>query len=216
MTDMPADGSQPRPRRSQAERRDESERRLMRATIEVICEQGVRKATFEAIGARAGYSRGLAALKYGSKLGMTEALIAHLHERQNEALEAAGVDTAPGLEAVLGYVEHYISRLRLDDEGRAYFMLLADAVADLSTLRSAFAASHERIERLLETMVQRGQAEGAVRPDVDADAAALSIGSLLLGLSVQSLIDPDMDLAPISATSLAMLRSGLATAPSGA
>jgi AcrR family transcriptional regulator len=215
MSDMPADGSQSRPRRSQAERRDESERKLMRATIEVICEQGVRAATFEAIGTRAGYSRGLAALKYGSKLGMTEALIAHLHQRQNEALAAAGVDTAPGLDAILGYVGHYIARLREEDEGRAYFMLLADAVADLSTLRHAFANSHERIERMLEAMIKRGQAEGTIRPEVDADAAALSIGSLLLGLSVQSLIDPAMDLAPISATSLSILRDGLAAAPSG-
>lgn len=210
---MPADGSSARPRRSQAERRDESERKLMQATIEVVCEQGVRAATFEAIGTRAGYSRGLAAQKFGSKLGMTEALIAHLHERQNEALSAAGVDATPGLDAVLGYVEYYISRLRLDDEGRAYFMLLADAVADVSTLRSAFAASHERIERMLETMILRGQAEGTIRPEVNADAAALSIGSLLLGLSIQSLIDPAMDLAPISATSLTMLRDGLAAAP---
>jgi AcrR family transcriptional regulator len=216
MSDMPADGSQPRPRRSQAERRDESERRLMRATIEVICEQGVRKATFEAIGARAGYSRGLAALKYGSKLGMTEALIAHLHQRQNEALAAAGVDSAPGLDALLGYVGHYIASLSAEDEGRAYFMLLADAVADLSTLRSAFAVSHERIERMLEAMVLRGQAEGTIRADVDADATALSVGSLLLGLSIQSLIDPGMDLALVSGASLSMLHAGLAAPPSGA
>ncbi|ATQ45137.1 TetR family transcriptional regulator [Caulobacter mirabilis] len=210
---MPADGSTARPRRSQAERRDESERRLMTATIAVICDQGVRAATFEAIGTRAGYSRGLAAQKYGSKQGMIEALIAHLHARQNEALAAAGVDTAPGLEAVLGYVEHFIARLREDDEGRAYFMLLADAVADLSALRTAFAASHEKVERMLEAMILRGQAEGAIRPEVDADAAALSIGSLLMGLSIQSLIDPAMDLAPIRATSLAMLRGGLAVVP---
>src|SRR6187431_2555326 len=94
-------------RRSQTERRDESERRLLKAAMEVIVEQGVRAATFEAIGQKAGYSRGLATQKFGSKQGMTEALIGHLHERQNEALAAAGIDRAPGLDALLGYVDHY-------------------------------------------------------------------------------------------------------------
>lgn len=197
-------------RRSQAERRDESERRLLRAATEVIVEQGVRAATFDAIGQRAGYSRGLATQKFGSKQGMTEALISHLHERQNEALAAAGIDTAPGLEALLAYVDHYLRRLKLEAEGRAYFMLMADAVSDLSALRAAFAASHTRVERLLEGIVIRGQDEGAIRADLDPDAAALMVGSLLLGLSIQSLVDPAIDLDPIRETSLATLRLSFA------
>ena len=200
-------------RRSQAQRRDESERRLLRAATEVIVEQGVRAATFEAIGARAGYSRGLATQKFGSKQGMTEALISHLHERQAEALDAAGIDSAPGLEALLGYVDHYLRQLKQEAEGRAYFMLLADAVSDLSALCTAFAASHERVERLLEGIVIRGQDEGAIRADLDPDAAALMVGSLLLGLSVQCLVDPDMDLDPIRKTSLATLRLSFAAQP---
>jgi len=201
-------------RRSQAERRDESERRLLRAATEVIVEQGVRAATFDAIGQRAGYSRGLATQKFGSKQGMTEALISHLHERQNEALAAAGIDTAPGLDALLGYVDHYLRRLKVESDGRAYFMLMADAVSDLSALRAAFAASHTRVERLLEGIVIRGQDEGAIRADLDPDAAALMVGSLLLGLSIQSLVDPAIDLDPIRETSLATLRLSFAT-PSG-
>lgn len=200
-------------RRTQAERRDESERRLLRAAMEVIAEQGVRAATFDAIGQKAGYSRGLATQKFGSKQGMIETLIAHLHEQQDEALEAAGVDAAPGLDALLGYVDHYLRQLGRDVDGRAYFMLLADAIADLSVLRAAFAASHTRIERLLEGIVIRGQDEGAIRADLDPDAAALMVGSLLLGLSVQCLVDPDMDLNPIRKTSLATLRLSFAAQP---
>lgn len=200
-------------RRSQTERRDESERRLLHAATEVIVERGVSAATFGAIGERAGYSRGLATQKFGSKQGMTEALIAHLHERQAKALEAVGIDTAPGLDALLGYVDHYLRQLRQEGEGKAYFMLLADAVSDLTDLRAAFAASHERVERLLEALCIRGQDEGTIRPDLDPDAAALMVGSLLLGLSVQCLVDPEMDLDPIRQTSLATLRLSFATTP---
>lgn len=200
-------------RRTQAERRDESERRLLRAAMEVIAGQGVSAATFDTIGQKAGYSRGLATQKFGSKQGLIEALIAHLHEQQDEALAAAGVDALPGLDALLGYVDHYVRQLGEDAAGRAYFMLLADAVADLSVLRAAFAASHTRVERLLEGIVIRGQDEGAIRPDLDPDAAALMVGSLLLGLSVQCLVDPDMKLDPIRETSLATLRLSFAAQP---
>lgn len=199
-----------RTRRTQAQRRDESEQRLLQAAGDVIAERGVTAATFEAIGTQAGYSRGLATQKFGSKQGMIEALIAHLHARQDAVLGAIGIDVMPGLEAVLTYVDLYLRDLSLKGEGRAYFMLLAGAVADLSDLRAAFAVSHERVERRLEAMVLRGQTEGAIRRDLDADAAALMVGSLLLGLSIQCLIDPDMDLEPIRTTSLATLRLSFA------
>lgn len=204
-----------RTRRTQAQRRDESEQKLLRAAGDVIAERGVTAATFEAIGAQAGYSRGLATQKFGSKQGMIEALITHLHARQDAVLGELGIDVMPGLEAVLTYVDLYLRDLSLRGEGRAYFMLLASAIADLSALRAAFAVSHERVERRLEAMVLRGQSEGAIRRDLDADAAALMVGSLLLGLSIQCLIDPEMDLDPIRTTSLATLRlSFAAVAPS--
>ena len=55
--------------------------------------------------------------------------------------------------------------------------------------------------------------ERAIRADLDPDAAALMVGSLLLGLSVQCLVDPDIDLDPIRETSLAMLRLSFAAQP---
>jgi AcrR family transcriptional regulator len=62
-------------RRTQAERRAESEQQLLRAAAEIVVQEGVAAATFESIGRRAGYSRGLAAQKFGSKQGLVEALV---------------------------------------------------------------------------------------------------------------------------------------------
>ena len=84
---------------------------------------------------------------------------------------------------------------------------MAGAVGDMSELRAPFAAAHKEAEQRLESMVLRGQAEGVIRPGLDADAAALMVGSLLLGVSTQLLIDPGMDLEPIRRTSLATLRA---------
>jgi AcrR family transcriptional regulator len=206
MTQPSLDNLAARTRRTQSERRDQSERGLLKAAADLVAERGVGAATFDNIGQRAGYSRGLAAQKFGSKQGLIEALIAHLHARSDAAFAEQQVETMPGLAAIVAYVDQYLRNLDSDGEVRAYFILMAGAVADLSPVRAAFAASHSLIEHRLEAMVLRGQAEGAIRPEIDADAAALMIGSLLLGLSMQWLVDPQMDLAPIRETSIATLR----------
>jgi AcrR family transcriptional regulator len=193
-------------RRTQEQRRDGSERGLVQAAVAVIAESGVSAATFEAIGCKAGYSRGLVTQRFGSKQGLIEAVIGHLHERHEAMLVAGGVDALPGFEAVLRFVDLYLRDLSLKGEGRAYFMLLSSAVADASALRAAFAAEHRRIERRLEALVLKGQAEGDIRREIDADAAALMIGSLLFGLSMQLLVDPAMNVEPIRETTLATLR----------
>lgn len=194
-------------RRTQTDRRQQSEAELLRAAAELIAEQGVAAATFEAIGLRAGYSRGLVTQRFGSRQGLIEALIARLQGRIESLLDARHLDECDGLEAVLGFVDIFLRNLADDGEMRAYFGLMAGAVADMSDLRAPFAAAHKAVEVRLEALVLRGQAEGVIRSGVNADAAALMVGSLLLGLSTQLLIDPDMDLAPIRETSLAALRA---------
>lgn len=200
-------------RRTQAERRDASERRLLDATAHLVAEQGVSAATFETIGRAAGYSRGLATQKFGSKDGLIEALIADLEARQAAFLTEQHVDDLPGLEAVLAYVDLYLRHLGDQAATRAYFMLLAGAVADASPLRAAFARTHDGVKQRLSALVARGIAEGGLRREIDPDAAALMIGSLLLGLSVQWLVDPDTDLDSIRRTSLQTLRLAFAAPP---
>lgn len=197
------------PRRSQAERRDQSERLLVEATLRVVAEQGVSAATFEEIGRAAGYSRGLATQRFGSKRGLTEAVIAYVHREREAILEADHVAEMPAFEAIARYMDSHMHGLRAEKEGRAYFMLLAAAVADGTPLRDLFSGSHERVRGWLRAQVERGQASGEISRAVDADAAALMIGSLMLGMSIQWLVDPATDLEPIKAQAIATLRRSL-------
>ena len=201
-----------KPHRTQAERRDQSQRRLLEAAAALIQERGMAAATFENIGARAGYSRGLASRHFGSKQGLIEALIARIQERRDDALDDDDRAGPEGLEGVLRFVDTYLDQVGSDGELRAYFITLAAAVAEISELRGLFAEAHKGVEQRLEALILAGKAHGSVRSDVDADAAALMIGSLLFGLSMQLLLDPEMDLQPIRQVSLATLRLSLAPA----
>ena len=209
MTDRPI----PPVRRTQAKRREESERGLVKAAIAVTAERGVSAATFEAIGERGGFSRSLVTRRFGSKRGLIDAVIEHLREHRKALAAEHGIDEMPGLEALLADTDLYLRSLSGNGELKAYFMLLSAAVADASELCTAFAAVHEQVRARLRDHVRRGQAEGHIRPDLDADAAALMVGGLELGLSMQLLVDPTLNLDPIRETTLATLRASLEAAP---
>jgi AcrR family transcriptional regulator len=197
------------PRRTQAERRAESERNILQAAAELIAEQGVGAATLEKVGARAGYSRGLATQKYGSKQGLIEALIAHLHARLETLLQESHVEQMSGLDAVLAFANIILRELADDEEVRAYFMLMAGAVADRNAVRAAFAASHENVSQRLQKLLIHGQNDGSVLASLSPQAAAAVVGSTLLGLSTQHLVDPNMDFATLSEAAVAGLRRSL-------
>ncbi len=207
---MPAAVADTRPRRTQTERRQESERGLLQAAASLIAEAGVNAATFEAVGARAGYSRGLATQKFGSKQGMIEALVAYLRRHSDELIEISSVDALPGLDAVVFYVDSYMTHLKDNPELRAYFVLLSGAVADHSGAGSVFADTHRWFERRMEDVIRRGQRDGSIRRAIDANSAALMIGSLLLGVSTQTQIDPAMSLDPIRKTIRATITAAFA------
>lgn len=210
---MPSTKQASRKRRSQAERRDESERLLVEATLKVVAEQGVSAATFDEIGKEAGFSRGLATQKFGSKHGLIEAVISYLHRKREAIMEAEHVERMSAMEALTNYVDGHFRALETEYDSPAYFMLLASTVADAMTQRELFAASHERVRVRLRGLIARGQTKGEISRGIDSDASALTIGSLLLGASMQALVDPSTDLEPIRKTTIAILTRALLVSP---
>lgn len=197
-------------RKTQTERRNQSEAALLKAAVDVIASAGVGGVTFEALGKTGGFSRGLASVRFGSKAGLIEAVLLHLHERQEAMAREQGFDELPGMEAVMRYVELNLKDMARRNEARAYFMLLSSSVAEASDMRSAFAATHAKVEQQLHRWVAKGQAEDTIRAELDPHAAALMIGCLMFGLSMQLLVDPSVDFEPLREASLAMLRTSLA------
>lgn len=199
----------PAGRMTQAERRERSEQELLEATMRVVSEQGVAAATFDAIGKEAGYSRGLVTQRFGSKDGLIRSLIAALHGWQREALEEAEVERMDGLTALCAFIDLHCRSLDGHEEDKAYYMLMAAAVADRLETRAAFAESHEVERVLIRSLIERGQAEGSIRKDADADATALMTGCALMGIRMQNMIDPDTEIAPVRDALVQSLRARL-------
>jgi AcrR family transcriptional regulator len=206
-----------RARRTQLERRQESERALVTAATEVIAERGIDGASLATIGERAGTSRGLATFHFGSK----DALIARVAESAQDrlrellaaALERSRGDTGrmTGLEQVRASVD-------------AYFELLEHPTAQervLVVMWGATFPSESSIEGMLEAdrraydgwagLIDLGQRDGSVRHDVDARASAVILHGMLRGVAALLLTESAFtDMTSVRATVDSWIAAALA------
>lgn len=178
----------------QEERRNRSTEKLIKAYLELAAEEGVASITFDTIGQRAGYSRGLAFQKFGSKEGLLEAVINYLHGEVTRARSEARSEAQSGLEALILFCRVHLLSVEKGNHLKAYFVLLSSSIAELSDMRAHFQRSHDRSEAELTAILHRGIEDGSIRDDIDVKQSALMIGTHLMGISTQSLIQPDFDL----------------------
>ena len=185
-----------RVRRTQAERSDASELRLLEAAATVIAEDGFASATFDRIGEVAGYSRGLASAKFGSKDGLVRAVIAFVQQRVQQRIDGAMATLARPSPAqqVLAWTDTLLAAVQSDIFVRVYFVMMAAAIGNRAAIRPAFLEAHEEVRTRLRELIEDGQAAGEISGHVHADATALSIGSLQLGIATELLLDPAMDM----------------------
>jgi AcrR family transcriptional regulator len=199
-------------RQTQGERRAESEQRLLAAAAELIATEGFAAASLDRIGQMAGYSRGLASQKFGSKDGLMRAVIAAVIDR-NAALTAKRVKRSSSpLDDIIAYADVILLQVEADVFIRAYWVMMASAVAHRLPIQAAFLAEHDKVKHRLSALIVQGQVRGEIDPAVDPDAAALSIGSTLLGIGIECLLDPGLDIPRVRAAALATISRTLAPA----
>ena len=105
-------------RRSQTERREEAEHRLLEAALEIVARRGSVRMTLAEVGEAAGYSRGLPAHRFGSKAGLVHALAGYIGERFGQQREQ-GPKPEPGLDAILGNIRFYFNLARAPSRAAA-------------------------------------------------------------------------------------------------
>ncbi|MFI1912267.1 TetR/AcrR family transcriptional regulator [Nocardia sp. NPDC020380] len=181
-------------RRSQEERRGEAERRLLEAAAEAVAELGPSQVTLAVIGERAGYSRGLVTHHFGSKGAMMERLVGTVSEQfRTEILGKTASESA--VEALRGFLDLYFTVIAdLPPINRARLVLWADAVATPSERRATVLAADREFRAEFTQRIADGQATGEFSAEVDAQALAMTAIGALRGITLQSMLDPELDL----------------------
>ena len=200
-------------RRTQAQRREASEARLLQAAAAIIAREGYLAATLERVGTEAGFSRGLASRKYGSKDGLIEAVIwrvsAHVHDQVDQAI--AGLD-AP-LDQLLALFDRFVELVLSDVMVRAYFVLFSAMIANRLETRPVFDQVQLRFGQRIEELIIAGQRAGRIPTALPPAHAAFMVGCLLAGISIETAMDntpdPGTDPAALRRDLSTMLRRGL-------
>lgn len=201
-------------RRTQAQRREESDTRLLSAAAAIIAREGYLAATLERVGMEAGFSRGLAGRKYGSKDGLIEAVIwrvsAHVHDQVDLAI--ASLDDP--LDQLLALFDRFVELVLSDTMVRAYFVLFSAMIANRLETRSVFEQVQQRFGQRIEDLIRAAQAAGRVNASLPAPHVAFMVGCLLAGISIETAMDyagdPETDPATLRRDLGAMLRRALA------
>lgn len=181
----------------QQERRAASTRALLHAAGDLALEGGVKAMTFAAIGERADLSRSMVTARFGNKDGLIDALVADLVGRWSHRTLGDDLTRVSGMQAVLAFFDAIAAQAAKRSHGlRVLWALMAEATTD-PALAEHFRAFHRDMRREMAALLQRGQDDGSIRPDVDVDAAAGAIVATLRGAGYQWLIDPD-DFDPVS------------------
>ena len=154
-------------RRSQTERREEAEHRLLQAALEIVARRGSVRMTLAEVGEAAGYSRGLPAHRFGNKAGLVHALAGYIGERFGQQREQ-GPKPEPGLDAILGNIRFYFN--------------LAKAPSRAAAARRAGAPAQVRpvVRPVAQPVAQPGNAFTATRA--------------LLVMMTESCMEPNADL----------------------
>jgi len=209
-----------RARRSQVERRQESERALLAAAAEVISERGINGASLAVIGERAGTSRGLLTHHFGSKDAFIARVASCAQDRVSEAMLAAlersqrDVAAMPGLELLRASVDTYLELFEhptADDQ--VLIVMWGATFASESSIDGMLDADRRAYNGWAE-IIERGQRDGTIRTDINAAASAVILHGLLRGVAALLLTESEYtDMTSVRATVNQWIAGGLAPQP---
>ena len=178
-------------RRTQAERTALSDARMFEAAMQLIIEQGTHSTTLKEIGERAGYSRGLASNRFGSK----DALFAQLtlrfnnswtQELANKVGERTGAEAClAALRAVEGFLASHSEYMQ------AMYILWFESISSHNDVRDHLAAYQAIYRKDVAHWVQDGIEAGEIDPSVDAECYAFQFCSFIFGTVYQWLVAPE-------------------------
>jgi AcrR family transcriptional regulator len=197
-------------RRTQAERRAESERRLLLASAELIVEQGLEHTSLADIGRRAGASHAAVNHRFGSKDDLVDRLIEEAGAYYIEEA-VSRLDGRTGIDALLTVCDLYLELVDSPHPfGRVHILLWSEAVAHAAERRAAHLDWDRQFRRAVRGWLRDGIADGTVDAGLPVAPVAMSIVATLRGVAMQLLLDPeDTDLAVAQATVAVVVRDAV-------
>ncbi len=184
-----------RRRRTQAERSALSDRKLTEAAMHLMVRHGIQGTTVHAVGEKAGYSRGLATHRFGSKAGLFAKVLQVASVDWLERVQTA-VGSRVGAEALCAATDAADRFFReRPDEVRAMYLLWFLSIDPSADYKSNLANVHNAQRRDAAQWIRAGQDAGVVDPSLDPERSAEQYVASMAGIAYQWLANPAMPLS---------------------
>lgn len=181
----------PPKRRTQQERKAESERAIILAALNLFARQGYMRTTLNEIGKAAGYTGGLVSHRFGSKEGLLQAVLNHIRTRFLDDQLGSAITTESAEESLRNYIEIYINEVTVrEGRIRALYVIMGEALGAVPEIRKNIAELNEHARNRLAGIIQRGIASAEFRNDANPDTSAVLVMGTLRGVVMQYLADP--------------------------
>ncbi len=178
-------------RMTQAERTALSDKKMFEAAIDLINERGTQKTTLKEIGERAGYSRGLANYRFGSKDGLMLELFERFDDRWKEHLEKY-ISSTRGLEAVRQASSALRDFLKKESSYlRAMYLLWYESLGHESDMRHLLAEHHDVYRHDARRWIEQGIEAGEIKADTDSVQFAAQYCAFSFGIVYQWLVNSE-------------------------
>lgn len=178
------------PRRTQAERTETSDRRMFDATIKLITERGPAATSLTEVGLLAGYSRGLASHRFGSKERLFNFVVRRLAEMWLAKLKevTANKEGLAALEQAID--QHYEFCVDAPDYVRTLYTLWFESLSADSELSSTIKSIHQRrFQDVVNWIVRDASIADGVKREADVIAAQFSAS--VIGIVYYWLANPE-------------------------
>jgi AcrR family transcriptional regulator len=163
--------------------------RLIDAAIERFAADGLG-ASFDAVAADVGVTKGALYHHFGSKEGLVEAVYREAVRRHAARVIEASAD-GTGRERLLALID---ASARLYSSRTPFYRLLISLHITAAMERPALAEIARRVQRnqrdFMIDLVRQGQRDGSIRPELDAEGVGLTVNAALEGFLTQQLEPP--------------------------
>ena len=177
-------------RLTQAQRTEISDRRMIESAIELIVERGVAATKLTDVGLRAGYSRGLAAMRFGSKAGLLSRVVRLVTSNWVVRVTTA-VGPRTGLAAVFAAIDAQERALtESPSEMRSTYAIFFQSSDPGSDYHADVARTLAAQHRDLAQWLRKARARGEIPPEADPARVAGHVLSTMLGIVYQWMMDP--------------------------
>lgn len=178
-------------RRTQAQRRTHSERRIIRAAIELFSKQGYLRTTLTQVGEVAKCSGGLVSHRFGSKEGLLFAVVENISHRFHEDQLLPFIEEGTAEASLAQYIEIYLKEIvTRENHVRALYVIMGEALGPVPEVRGRISRLNKGHREMLATILERGIESEEFDCSVHPDLAATMILGLIRGVTMQFLADP--------------------------